>query len=277
MSAPSEPGFLVATVAISRLTFLRIVRGRKLWVAGISALVVLIFPAIIALSQDEPDREALHEAVKGAVGGGIDWGFFRLLVFLLPILFTSGTVGEEVEARTLHFLAMRPLPRASIALGKYLVGTVAGLAVLWIGLILLHGIGYAATPTLMIDELGNTARAGGAASLMLALYSAVCLFWGTIVPEAGGMLSIVWLGFVEWFIGLLPGVFRFASMSHWTRELGGMEPAGWAEISFAGNDLVTVPEVETWIQVLVPVTEWALFLGFALLVMQTAQLRFGKA
>ena len=133
MTAPEAPNFFMATAAIARLTFLRIVRGRKLWVAGVAALVVVAFPAIIALSQDEPDREALHEAVKGAVEGGVDWGVFRLLVFLLPILFTSGTIGEEVEGRTLHFLAMRPLPRASIALGKYAVGLVAGLAVKRLG------------------------------------------------------------------------------------------------------------------------------------------------
>lgn len=278
-SAPmAAPNFVHATLSIARLTMLRIVRGRKLWVAGIAAAVVILFPAFVALSRDEADREALHEAVTAAVSGGIDWGFFRLLVFLLPILFTSGTVGEEVEGRTLHFLAMRPLPRAAIALGKYLVGTATGLVVLWVALILLHVVSYAATPSLMIDQLGETAQAGGAASMLLVLYSAICLFWGTLVPEAGGMLSIVWLGFVEWFVGLLPGVFRFGSMTHWARELGGIEAAGWGEITIGpGDPLVSVPVVETWIMVLVPVVEWALFLGFALLIMQTAQLRFGKA
>ena len=277
MSALAAPSFFGATSSIARLTFLRTVRGRKLWVAGLAALVVIAFPALVALSQSEPDREALHEAVKDAVHGGIDWGIFRLLAFLLPILFTSGTIGEEVEGRTLHFLAMRPLPRASIALGKYLVGTGVALAVLWAALILLHVVGYAATPTLMIDELAYTARAGGAASFLCVTYCAVCLFWGTLVPEAGGMLSIVWLGFMEWLGMLMPGVFRFGSAAHFARELGGVERAGLDVIELMGRELVRVPDVELWICATVVGVEWILFLGFALLIMHTAQLRFGKA
>jgi len=172
---------------------------------------------------------------------------------------------------------MRPLQRASIALGKYLVGTAAALAILWVGLILLHVVGYAATPTEMIEQIGATARAGGAASFLLVTYCAIALFWGTLVPEAGGMLTVVWLGFIEWFGMLLPGVLRYVSMSHFGRELGGMERAGWDPVELAGQTLVSVPDVELYWCALVVGIEWLFFLFFALLIMQTAQLRFGKA
>ena len=270
MSAPPSPGFAASTMAVARLAALRVLRGRKLRMALVATLVVVLFPAVVALVKDDADAATV-------VKGGIDWGFYRLLVFLLPILFTSGTVGEEVEARTLHFLAMRPLPRASIALGKFLVGAGAALAVFWIGLLALHLIGYAASPTLLVEQFGDTARAGGAGSLLLATYCAVCLFWGTLVPEVGGMASIIWLGVVEFFFGLLPGIFRFLSASHWARELGGIERAGWAVIEILGRELVSVPEVDLWIGAAVVGGELVLFLGLALLIMQTAQLRFGKA
>jgi len=269
-TAPAVPGFGSSTASMIRLSMLRTLRGRKLRVAAVATFVIILFPAVIALVSDEGEPVDI-------VTGGIDWGFYRLLVFLLPLLFTSGAVGEEVEARTLHFLAMRPLPRASIALGKYVVGIAAALAILWVGLILLHVVGYAATPSLMIDQLGATARAGGAASFLLLTYCAIALFWGTLVPEAGGMLTVVWLGFVEWFGMLLPGVLRFASMSHFARELGGMERAGWDPVELLGQTVVSVPDVELYICALVVGIEWLLFLGFALLIMQTAQLRFGKA
>jgi hypothetical protein len=167
--------------------------------------------------------------------------------------------------------------RSSIALGKYLVGTLSALGIFWAGLILLHVVGFAATPTLMIDELGATARAGGAGSLLLVTYCAICLFWGTLVPEAAGLLSVVWLGFIEWFVMLLPGVVRFGSMSHFARELGGLERAGMDVISIGGRELVSVPDVEMWICGVVVASEWVIFLGLALLIMQVSQLRFGKA
>lgn len=262
MSPPPPPNLIHSTMAIARLTLLRTLRGRKLRVALVAAFVVILFPGVVALLADDAD------AVE-VVSGGITWGFFRLLVFLFPVLFTSGAIGEEVEGRTLHFLAMRPSSRASIALGKYLVGTAVSLAVMWVALILLHLMGYATNPTLLVEQIPETARAGGAASLLVMAYSGVCLFWGALVPEAAGMLSVVWLGFVELFLGLMPGVVRFLSLNHWARELGGIERGGWyAEM---------VPDVELWICALVLAIGWALFTMLGVLLVQVSELRFGKA
>jgi ABC-type transport system involved in multi-copper enzyme maturation permease subunit len=246
---------------MARLSLLRMLRGRKLWVALIATGVVILFPGVVALLEAGADAEEV-------VRGGIDWGFFRLLVFLLPVLFTSGSIGEEVEARTLHFVAMRPVPRAAIALGKYLVGAGAGLAILWAGLIALHVVGFASTPSAMIDELPDTARAGGAASLLVLAYSGICLLWGALVPEAAGMVSVVWLGFIEWFVALMPGVLRFAALSHFARELGGIERAGWTD---------WVVDVELWVCATVVVSGWLVFTVLGVLVVQLSELRFGKA
>ena len=270
MSAPAAPSFARATTTLARLSLLRVLRGRKLRVAAAAVGVVVLFPAIIALVEGDAET-------AGVVRSGIDWGFFRLLVFLLPVLFVSGTVSEEVEGRTLTFLAMRPVPRASIALGKYLVGTGSALGVFWAGLVLLHLVGFAATPTLLVEELGGTARAGAAGSLLLATYCAVALFWGTLFPSAAGLLTVLWLGFVEWFGMLLPGMARFASMSHFARELGGLERAGMDVVSIGGRELVRVPDVALWTGAVVVASEWVVFLGLALLTMQVRQLRFGKA
>ncbi|MGE0787717.1 MAG: ABC transporter permease [Sandaracinaceae bacterium] len=266
---PGLPGFLSSTLTIMRLTLRRTLRGSKVKVALVAAILVVLFPAVIALAKDEA------EAVE-VVTAGIDWGFYRLLVFLLPLMFTVGLVSEETEARTLHFLAMRPVQRASIALGKYIIGVGASLAVMWAALLLLHLIGFAATPTLLVDKFADTARAGGAASLLLVTYSAVTLFWGVLVPEAAAMVSVVWLGFVEWFGTLLPSVFRFMSMNHFARELGGLERAGWDPVEL-GPIVVEVPFVELHYCALIIASEWLVFLVLALVIMQYAQLRFGRA
>ncbi|HEY8429783.1 MAG TPA: ABC transporter permease [Sandaracinaceae bacterium] len=261
MSAPPAPSFASGVAAVVRLGALRTWRGRKLRAAAIASFLVILFPAVVALLDDEADTAAV-------VSGGIDWGFYRLLVFLLPVLFTSGLIGEEVEARTLPYLTMRPISRSAIAVGKYLVGTGAALAVLWAGLLLLHAVGYATSPSLMIERAPETLRAGGAATLLVMAYSGICLLWGALVPEAGGMVSVVWLGFVEWFLALFPGVLRFASLSHWARELGGLERAGWAD---------WVPDVDLWVGATVLVVGWLVFTCLGVLTVQFSELRAGRA
>jgi len=258
----APPSIVSSTMAIARLSAKRVIRGRKLRVAAVAAFVVVLFPAVVALL--ESDAIAVD-----VVRGGIKWGFFRLLVFLLPILFASGVIGEEVEGRTLHFLTMRPVNRGAIALGKFLVAAAASIAVLWAALLLMHVVSFATAPTQMIEQLGDTARAGGAASLLVVTYCGICLFWGSLVPEAGGMVSVIWLGFVEFFLGLMPGAVRFASMSHFAQELAGIERGGFfAEI---------VPDVELWICGLVVAAVGLLFTTFGVLWVQLSELRYGKA
>src|SRR5690606_32593794 len=155
----------------------------------------------------------------------------------------------------------------AVAIGKYLVGTGSALAVLWAGIALLHVVGYATEPSLMIDQAPETLRAAGAASLLVMAYSGICLLWGALVPEAGGMVSVVWLGFVEWFLALVPGIIRFASLSHWARELGGLERAGWTD---------WVPNVDLWIGATVLVVGWLLFTFLGVLTVQVSELRAGK-
>jgi len=258
MSAPPVPSFFASVGAVVQLTALRTLRGRKLRAAALATFVVLLFPAVIALFKEDADAVEI-------VRGGIDWGFFRLLVFLLPVLFTSGTIGEEVEGRTLHFLMSRPVSRAAVAMGKYIVGAGASLAVLWAGILLLHLVGFATTPAAMIDELGATARAGGAASLLVLTYSGICLLWGALTPGAAGMISVVWLGFFEWFMSLVPSAARFVSMNHFARELGGLERAGLDQ---------WVPDVDLWICAAVVSAVWLAFTSLGVLTVQLSELRY---
>jgi signal transduction histidine kinase len=128
--------------------------------------------------------------------------------------------------------------------------------------------GYATSPTDMIEHIPDTARAGGALSLLLVGYSGICLCWGAFVPEAAGMLSVVWLGFVEFFMGMAPGFLRFVSLNHWARELADLERSGWTS---------WIPEVDLWIGAVVLVAAGMLFTFVGVLTVQLSELRFGKA
>lgn len=262
MSAPATPGFGASTWAVARLAALRMRRGRKLRLAVVTTMLVLF--AVVAaryLGQGADPAVATRE--------GTEWGFFRLLIFLVPFLFTSGAVAEEVEGRTFALLAARPASRAAIVFGKMIAGAAFSLAVLLPGLLVLHVACFATEPTLMFEQLPGTLRVMGAASLLTLFYSTVCAFWGALLPEAAGIVSALYLGVVEFCFAWTPGFFRFVSMSYLCQQLAGFEKRGFL--------LDTIPDVPTAISAAVVVVVTLLFAGFAALVVSSSEYRFSDA
>jgi ABC-type transport system involved in multi-copper enzyme maturation permease subunit len=262
MSAPPVPDLGSATLSVLRLSWTRLVRGRKLRL-GITATVLVLLAAIIA-------RYAAEGSVAAdVVEAGVRVGFFGLLVYMLPFLFTSGTIAEEVEGRTFPFLALRPAGRVAIVLGKYLAGAGMSVILLASGILVLHVAAYATDPTPMIDELPGTLRTMGAISLLALCYSAICLFWGSIVVEAAGLLSTLHLATIEFGFSWLPSFLRFGSMNYLAAQLAGLPKGGFFP--------EWVPDIETWICGVVIAIVTLVFVGMATLVVRTTELGFGKA
>ncbi|MEL6906207.1 MAG: ABC transporter permease subunit [Planctomycetota bacterium] len=79
------------------------------------------------------------ETVDGSVmdGGGIftAMGVFLFLGFVVPMLSVSiavGAVADEVETRTITYPFTRPIPRASLFLGRWLASLTLILGLLWL-------------------------------------------------------------------------------------------------------------------------------------------------
>lgn len=262
MSAPAVPDLGTSTLTMLRLSWTRLVRGRKLRL-GIAATLLVVFAAVAARYAAE------GSAATDVVEAGVRVGFFGLLVYLLPFLFTSGAIAEEVEGRTFPFLALRPAGRIAIVLGKYLAGAGMSVALLASGIIVLHFASFATEPTPMIDELPATLRAIGAISLLALCYSAICLFWGSVVVEAGGILSALHLATIEFGFSWLPSFLRFGSMNYLASQLAGLPKGGFFP--------EWVPDIETWICGGVITLVTLVFIGLASLVVRVSELGFGKA
>ncbi len=262
MSPPPVPSLGAGIAAVFRLTWKRLVRGKKLRLGAVAVALVVVAVVAARYAQDATEPPEVMQA-------GIKLGFFTMLVFLVPFLLTSGAIAEEVESRTFAYLSSRPVPRLAIALGKYLAGAGASLALLLGGLLLMHVATFLITPGPMIDELPSTLRAGGALGLLTLLYAAICTFWGAVAAEAAGIVSTLYLAVVEFAFGLLPGIFRFVSMNYFATQLAGLPKAGmWPEL---------VPDVAAWVPIVVIVPETLAFLFLAALVVGTSEYRFGKA
>lgn len=256
------PSFGSSVMAHARLGFVRTVRGRKLRLGLIATVLVVV--AAVASRYLADDAEPAN-VVKTAV----QLGFFWMLAFLLPFLFASGAIAEEVENRTLTFLATRPSGRLALTLGKLLVAWTFSAGLLVAGVLVLHVGAYATTPSDMIDEIGDTMRAAGALALLAACYCAICLFWGALVVEASGLVSTLHLASLEFVFGFLPGVARFVSMNYFCQQLAGLDRAGF------GSDWV--PDLSLGVCGAIVGGVTILFIVLSATVVETSEVGFGRA
>jgi ABC-type transport system involved in multi-copper enzyme maturation permease subunit len=265
MPAPPAPSFAASVGTTIQLTLVRLVRGRKLRLALLATGLVVIAAISARYAVGENATVTPNDLVEGAVR----LGFFDLLCYLVPYLFAAGALSEEAESRTLPYLLMRPIGRTALALGKWLAASVTSAVVLAAGVLVVHVGAWATDPSNMIDEIGPTLEIIGALCLLSFFYSAVCLFFGALVIEAGGLLSIVYMAFMEFFVGSVPAAARYGSMNYLATQLAGL-PKGGLLPEYA-------PDVETWIAAVVITVLTAIFLGLAVLVTNVSEFGFGKA
>ncbi len=262
MSAPPAPTFFASVAAVFRLHALRIRRGKKLRLA-IAATALVVLGAIAARYGAE------RASAQGTVRAAVDTGFFGFLVYLLPFLFQAGAIAEEVEGRTFTYVASRPTGRAALTFGKQLAGSLYAGAILVAGLLVLYLGAYASTPDRFQYVLDDFAKTAGALVLLGTYYGAVCLFWGALLPEAAGILSILYLAIVELTFGKLPGIFRLVSMNYRAEQLAGL-PRG-------GIMAHTVPPLDPWLSVLAIAVLTFGFSALAMVVVRLQEYRFSKA
>lgn len=270
-AVPAPPGFVQGVGVVFRMQVRRLVRGRKLRLGLVaSSLVVFsVVAARYASARTEVGAERAQELAEEAVRSGLGWGFFKLLVFLLPFLFTSGAISEELESRTFAFVSSRPVSRAAVAVGKWAAGTALSIGLLAGSAILLHLVALATDPAALVEGFPDTLRSVAALSLLAACYGAMCLLWSALVPEASGVVSGLYLGVIEWMCGYAPGSIRWISMNYLGRSMAGLEPGGlFPELAPAVDAVVAVPAIGG-------VT--VLFGFFAALVVAHSELRIGTA
>ena len=262
MSAPPLPNVFRSTRTVARFSAQRTLRSKKLPLALASTLLLVFTIVASRYAATSADPARVMEL-------GTRWGFFGLLAYLLPFLFTSGNIAEEVEGRTFVFLASRSVGRVPIVLGKYISSVGFSVATLLVGLLLLHLGVYASSPAALVDALPETGRAAGALLLLTLFYGGVCSFWGAVIPEAGGIVATLHLAILEFLFGWMPGVFRLLSMSFMARQLAGLEKGGLM--------VETVPTVEPLAAASMLVAATAALVIATCVAVQLSEYRFSKA
>jgi ABC-2 type transport system permease protein len=197
--------------------------GHMLWsrrtifmalVVGLPVLVSIILRTLVAL-----DVPAIRPPATGpVVFGMMFWGFFvRFAVPVLAVFYGTALIADEVDDKTITYLLTRPVPRASVLIGKYLAYMVCTIAVvlpavvlMWLLVVPIHGSLAASFPDLAADL--------GILVVGLAAYGALFALVGATLrrPLVFGLLFVFgW----ESLTMALPGHLRQLTVAHYLQGL----------------------------------------------------------
>lgn len=198
---------------IASLTLKRLLRGRAVWISVIIAALPIAFTAV--LRTQKTTRHMEDDVLV----------FVTLLLAILPAMFVSSSIGEDIEDRTSTYLWSRPVPRWSVIAGKLLaLGPLAAALVVGSWFVAVF-IGNGEPPTL------QSVVGVGAGTLVVCC---ACAAIATLVPKHGMPLAIAYMLFFDIPVGAMPISLAELSISHQLRALSGavpelqMDPGGGA-------------------------------------------------
>lgn len=263
MSTPAAPGMMASTMNVFRLQMLRIVRGRKLRFGVVATLLVVIGAAVARYTGGSAHPEEVFEKA-------VRTGFLHMLVYLLPFLFISGTIAEEVENRTFVFIASRPTGRFALTTGKYAAGVLVASALITTGLVLLFLSCFITTPAVLGDHVKELLRVLLACLVLVWSYGAMCMMWGALAVEAAGIVSALYLGVVEFAFSYVP-LLKFLSMNHYATGVAGYHD----DVSEMLQRLEL--NISAWLSLAIIVVVTVIFYGLSSLVVSVSEYRTSKA
>lgn len=148
----------------------------------------------------------------------------RFVTFFACVAVFGSLIRGEILDRSLHTTLLAPMRRGDLAIGKYLSGLVAVVAILlptvaasWAGLHLAHGTGALADAFLTADGLVTIGRYLAATALACAGYGALFLVVG-IAFRAPMIPALAVLGW-EAANFLLPAALKKLSVVHYVESL----------------------------------------------------------
>jgi ABC-2 type transport system permease protein len=200
------------TLTITLLTLRQFLRSKAiLVVAGISLFPVL-FAIIPHLIPDQPSVRDLREIV----GDVIFLGFLAsTLLPLATLVLSTSALGDEVEDKTLQYLALKPISRTRIVLEKFLAIMLVTIPIVWFGTALTWAVASWGQFDAMRDMLWP--MLAGTMVGMLG-FGSLFLFLSLVIPRAllfGVFYVFIWETSLSRF---LPGI-RSISISHYTRSI----------------------------------------------------------
>ncbi len=203
---------MTAGLTVTQLTVRQFLRAKSVLVVAAICAIPTLFALILQLALEDPTVSEIRDVVGNVVYLGI---FSSTLLPLAALVLSTSALGDEIEDKTLHYLALKPLSRLRIVIEK-LIGTlivtvpIAWVAVLAVWLVVswgnLDGSRDMIVPMLVSSFAG------------IAGFSALFMLISLYIPRAllaGIFYVFVWEATLSQF---LPGI-RTISIRHYMQSI----------------------------------------------------------
>ena len=199
--------------ALFRLTFVQLLRTKRVLLYVTVLLLPLLFSLYVWLGPPSYTETLYLWGIIFVVA------YLNFIVPFAALFYGSTLVSPEQEARTLTYLVTRPVPRWLTALVKYVAAAVVcvvGVTLSMLVAYVLLGLEFGSAP--LLENFRYWFRLAGVAAASLLVYLALFFFVGMRFRRPvviGLVLIVLW----EWLVGLIPGIIRFATLTHYLRSL----------------------------------------------------------
>jgi ABC-2 type transport system permease protein len=203
---------MTASLTILQLTVRQFLRAKSvLVVAGICAIPI-IFALILRMAEPNFSVEDMRMVLSEAIFLGV---FSSTLLPLAALVLSTAALGDEIDDKTLHFLALKPVSRLRIAVEKYLGTLLITVPIAWVALFAVWLVVSWGETDATRDLLGPMLIASLAGvACFAALFQLISLY----VPRAllvGIFYVFVWEATLSQF---LPGI-RTISIRHYMQSI----------------------------------------------------------
>jgi ABC-type transport system involved in multi-copper enzyme maturation permease subunit len=226
----------------ARLAWLRLRRGRLVWVAALLWALPLVYVGGLAAA--------------GHWGRGLFDSVLELYASFLwpfvPALALSGAIADEIEQKTFTFAFARPAPRAALVLGKWAAATVPSLAMVVPSLVVVWLVAHVRDPADMAATWPHLVAVEAAAVAAIAGYGALAILLGTLLSRHPVVAVLGYLLVVEIGFASTSTILHLAALSWHVRNLADLPRASTTALS---------SELPTWASALVAFAFAPLLLG----------------
>ncbi len=179
-------------------------------------VVMAAFPAVLTiLLRTIPEFErGIPESERDTFWSIALYVLIPCVCSALSVLLTAGpAVATELEQRTWVYLATRPNGIFWLLIGKYLVAVTWGVSAAWAGATVAVVLTNAVSPIRIWCALMALSL------LSCVAYSAVYLLVGVISPKRAMVFSVMYTGFVEIVLGIIPALVNRLTVQYRLRSL----------------------------------------------------------
>lgn len=200
------------TLTITSLTIRQFLRSRSIYVVAGICLLSALFALI---PQVAPDELTIRE-LRNIFASDLYLDFFAATLLPLAVLvLATAAIGDEIEDRTLQYLALKPISRLRIALEKLLAVFGVAIPVIWAGITATWAISSFGH----YDEMRDLLMPALLSSLVAivgfgALFMLASLFWQRALL-IGVFYVFVWESSLS---RVLTGI-RLISIRHYTQSM----------------------------------------------------------